>query len=251
MPKTQTVKRSRFQDLAQTLMAEISRGVYPLGSNIPTEMALCAQFGASRHTVRAAVDRLVRSGMVTRRTRIGTVVKRVQPLPDTLKMRVGSVADLMQFAAATRMRVVRRELRTVTTKDEALSQHVGEQWLFVEGLRFAEGAPRPICFNELWIHPDFRSVSGVEGDVEASVFDLIANEFNVDIEQVTQEIHAAALPAKIAKALQLPVGSAGLWVRRQYFEEGGRLIESALSVHPAETFRFRLTLDRSVEGGTE
>jgi GntR family transcriptional regulator len=245
MAKQPAVRRSRFHDLAQTLTAEIGRGVYPVGGTIPTEMELCAQFGASRHTVRAAVDRLVRSGMVTRRPRIGTVVKRQQPLPETYKMTVGGVTDLLQFAASTRMRVLKRELRTVTDQDEALAPHVGEQWLFVEGLRTAEGAEKPICFNELWIHPDFRAVSGVEGDVEASVFDLIAKEFDVDIKQVTQEVHAAPLPDYLAQALQLPAGSAGLWVRRQYFDDVGRLIESALSVHPPETFRFRLTLDRS------
>jgi len=47
-----------YERVARELVEAISSGRYPLGSRLPTELELCAQFGASRNTVRAALREL-------------------------------------------------------------------------------------------------------------------------------------------------------------------------------------------------
>jgi DNA-binding GntR family transcriptional regulator len=65
----------RYLQLAQTLLNEIEGGKYPIGSLLPTEFALCEQFGVSRATAREAVKRLVQMGLVVRQPRVGTTVR--------------------------------------------------------------------------------------------------------------------------------------------------------------------------------
>lgn len=235
----------RYQALARSLRSEIENGTYPVGSKLPTEMALCKQFGASRHTVRAAIDRLVRLGLITRTPRIGTVVT-ASRARQGYELAVGQVGDLLQYAATTRMRVVSRQLCEVDDDaDPALQPYIGQHWLVIRGVRTGDDAATPICYNEVWVHPDFRGVQGAERDIEASVFHLIEQQFNVAIARIEQVIHAAALPADIAALLQVPEGTAGLWISRQYRDAGGRLIEMALSVHAADRFSYRMVLDRT------
>lgn len=241
----------RYIALARTLRSEIENGTYPVGSKLPTEMELCKQFGASRHTVRAAVERLVRLELITRTPRVGTVVTASRARRG-YELAVGQVGDLLQYASSTCMRVVSRQLREIDEEaDPVLQPYLGQHWLVIRGVRTGDTADAPICYNEVWVHPDFRGVSGTEQDIEASVFHLIEQQFNVAVSRIEQVIHAGALPADIAQLLQVPPGTAGLWINRQYRDASGRLIEMALSVHPADRFSYRMVLDRtwrSVQG---
>ena len=47
----------RYLQIARTLRKEIVDGVYPVGSQLPTEHQLCERFAVSRYTVREALDR--------------------------------------------------------------------------------------------------------------------------------------------------------------------------------------------------
>jgi len=235
----------RYLALARSLRAEIESGKYPVGSKLPTEMELCKQFGASRHTVRAAIERLVRLELIKRTPRIGTVVTAARA-KQGYELAVGQVGDLLQYAATTRMHVLSRDLREVgDDADPVLHPYRGQVWLVIRGVRTGDDADTPICYNEVWVHPDYRGVRGAEQDIEASVFHLIEQQFNVAVSRIEQVIHAAALPADIAEQLKVPTGAAGLWINRQYRDTAGNLIEMALSVHPAEQFSYRMVLDRT------
>lgn len=48
----------RYLQVARTLRKEIVDGVYPVGSQLPTEHELCQRFSVSRYTVREALRRL-------------------------------------------------------------------------------------------------------------------------------------------------------------------------------------------------
>ena len=53
-----------WRQIAQQLSASIGKGGLRPGDRLPTEAELSARFGVNRHTVRHAVDQLVRAGLV-------------------------------------------------------------------------------------------------------------------------------------------------------------------------------------------
>jgi len=62
----------RYLQIARTLRKEIVDGVYPVGSQLPTEHQLCQRFDVSRYTVREALRRLREDNLVaTRRDGLG------------------------------------------------------------------------------------------------------------------------------------------------------------------------------------
>jgi GntR family transcriptional regulator len=65
----------KYRDLAAVLRDQIERGELPPGEKLPYTDQLVAQYGYSKHTVRAAVQLLVDEGLVIARRRYGTVVR--------------------------------------------------------------------------------------------------------------------------------------------------------------------------------
>lgn len=71
----QTVRRQTLvAQVSEQLLSEISAGRWAVGERIPTEPALSEMTGASRHTVREAVQALVHAGLLERRQGSGTYV---------------------------------------------------------------------------------------------------------------------------------------------------------------------------------
>ena len=71
---TVTPADHRYLQVARTLRKEIVDGVYPVGSQLPTEQQLCERFEVSRYTVREALRRLRDDNLVASRPRAGTLV---------------------------------------------------------------------------------------------------------------------------------------------------------------------------------
>ena len=55
---------TRYEMFANSLVADIESGRYPVGALLPPEPELCAHYGLSRHTVREGVRKLVDMGQV-------------------------------------------------------------------------------------------------------------------------------------------------------------------------------------------
>lgn len=60
--------------VAKRLIEAVQQGRLPAGSRLPTEQALCDQYGVSRTVVREAISMLKREGMVASRQGSGTFV---------------------------------------------------------------------------------------------------------------------------------------------------------------------------------
>src|ERR1700745_2829945 len=88
----------RYLQIARTLRREIVDGVYPVGSQLPTEHPLCERFAVSRYTVREALRRLREANVVPARPGRGT---RVVPRPasSSYAQDVMSIDYLLAFAA--------------------------------------------------------------------------------------------------------------------------------------------------------
>lgn len=246
MPAAQVFRSHapRYAQLAQTLINEIESGRYPLGALLPTEFELCAQFGVSRSTAREAVKRLVQLGMVVRQPRIGTTVCARSP-QNAYRQHTAGVADLYQYATDTTLVIEERALVQINAEQALmLEATAGETWLHLTGRRHTTSHESPLCVTEIWVHPAFRSIKGLEGALHVAVHASIEAQFGESIAVVEQEIRAVALDRTIAQALAAPFKSPGLWTSRRYRNRLGQLVELANSTHAADRFSYSTTLRR-------
>jgi DNA-binding GntR family transcriptional regulator len=239
----------RYRQVAQTLISEIQSGRYPVGDLMPTEMELCAQFGASRFTVREAIKQLVELGLVSRQAGVGTKVIG-DAARSTYRQVMQDISDLRQYTADTELVIIDTSMVTVGKElCDLLGATAGESWLKVEGLRrLGNRRAPPICFTEIYIHPAFRAVRDLGGRSTVPIFVRIEEQFGEQVGEIQQQISAVALPARLAGRLSAKPGTPALLVSRTYRNRRGEIIEVAVSTHPADRFSYSQNFRRAWRG---
>lgn len=246
---TIAVPQPRYRQLARTLIDEVRNGRYPVGSLIPTEYALCEQFGASRFTVREAIKQLVEMGLVSRQAGVGTRVLSVQTQVGYRQVMEG-IGDLQQYTADTELEILKSEMTKIGPNlCEVLGADIGESWLRIEGLRrVVDRKTPPICFTEIYLHPAFRSVRYLGGRVSIPVYLHIEDQFGERVAEVKQQICAIALTEGMARILRAKSNSPALSICRTYLNHRGEIIEVAMSTHPADRFSYSQSFRREWQG---
>jgi GntR family transcriptional regulator len=234
----------RYLQVARALRKEIVDGVYPVGSQLPTEHELCQRFAVSRYTVREALRRLREDNLVSSRPRAGTLVV-PRTAASSYAQDVMSINDLLAFAAGARFEV---ESTVMTTIDAALAERtgldLGSQWLAVRGYRQAEGTEAPICRTEYYINRAFAAVGRLLPRHSGPIFPLIEDLFGVSIVEVHQEIAAVLLDADLAGRLHITPGSAALQMQRTYTTSDGEVAQVTVNTHPSARYRHAMTMRR-------
>lgn len=239
----------RHAQLARDLAAGIASGRHPVGSLLPTEFELCDQYGASRHTVRVALDELVRLGLVSRRKRAGTRVEARTP-PGTYRQSLTSLDDLVQFGTE-RVREV-RAAQAVTADAalaDALGVAVGSPWLRLSSLRLdGQADAPPVGWTDVYVDTDFADVPELaRRSPGVLVSSLIEERYGRRIAEVHQDIAAVALPDRLAEPLRADAGTPALRIVRRYLDGAGEVFEVSDTVHPAGRFTASSRLRRGRE----
>jgi len=233
-----------YLQILRSLKDEIVRGVYPVGSQLPTEGALCARFAVSRYTVREALRRLREDRLIASRRGAGTVV--VPPsAAGAYVNEVASFEDLITYAIGVRFAIDAIEMVTADARLAArIGGAAGDRWLQVRGFRYAEASALPVCWTEVYINAAFAGVGRLLQRRQGPIFHLIEDMFGQHVAQVHQEIAAASMPPRLAARLKVKSGSMALIVQRTYRLASGTIAEVAVNTHPAARFKHAMTMRR-------
>ena len=234
----------RYVQVANVLRKEIVDGVYPVGSQLPTEHELCQRFLVSRYTVREALRRLRDDNLVASRPRAGTTVV-PRPSAHSYVQDVMSINDLLAFATGAQFAI---ESVAMATIDSDIANRAGlepgEQWLAVRGFRAADGADAPACHTEYYINRMFAGVGRMLQNHTGPIFPLIEDVYGVSIVEVHQEIAAVQITPELADGLKVVTGTAALQMRRTYTTSDGEVAQITVNTHPAKRFRHSMTMRR-------
>jgi GntR family transcriptional regulator len=234
----------RYVQVAHALRKEIVDGVYPVGSQLPTEHELSERFSVSRYTVREALRRLREDNLVSSRPRAGTLVV-PRASSHSYVQDVMSINDLLAFATGARFAI--DSIAMVTIDDELADRTglaVGEEWLTVRGFRRADGADFPVCWTEYYVNRAFAAVGRLLQRHTGPIFPLIEDLFGVSIIEVHQEIAAVLISPGLADGLKIEVGTPALEMQRTYTTSEGEVAQVTINTHPASRFRHSMTLRR-------
>ena len=221
----------RHQALAEQLLDDIGRGRYPIGERLPTETELASRHRMARGTVRQALDRLERLGMIERRPSLGTVVVATRPDPG-YQPAVQSIDDIRELAATTRL--LRPEMGEVVLDGPTaarLELPRRTAWYRVAGVRVRRDQPdQPLCWSEHYLRADLprgRILTGEPPGAELARY------------RIEQTIDAALLTVAVAEALGATPASAALVITRRLRDPDDGVINVGQHIHPAD--RYRLT----------
>lgn len=236
--------KPRYQELADELRAEITKGVYPDPAQFPTENALCNRFGVSRFTVREALRALQTEGLIQRKRGSGTVIKPASERGGALHQPMSNVGEILQYARDTTYRFAPMGAIELPAK---LAVHIGDvgggRWHHFQGLRTRNGDDLPIALTDAYVHPDLAEAAAQIGDSEDTLFRQLERLADLKIANITQDIQAVPASAAVSAALQIPRRTPCLRILRSYIDTSGRLFEMSASYHPGDRFAYTMHID--------
>jgi GntR family transcriptional regulator len=226
-----------YYQVAQQLEQAIETGELAPGNRLDGELALAAQLGVSRPTLRRAIEYLVDRGYLVRRRAVGTQV--VHPKV----RRPVELSSLYDDLTASRKvpRTTVLSLEAVPASDRvahALGLEDGVDVLALERLRYADGQPLAIMRN--WL-----PLGMVELDAQrlerAGLYQLMRNA-GVTLHLASQTIGARGASAAEARLLQAHKGEPLLTMERTTYNENGQPVELADHIYRASLYSFEIVL---------
>ncbi|MBB3180920.1 GntR family transcriptional regulator [Variovorax sp. Sphag1AA] len=236
-----------WRQLVQSLRSDILKGVYRVGSQLPTEEELCERFSVSRHTVREALRQLRIDGLVSSRQGSGTTVMPPPPSSPFNVHRVASIDELIAYAAESRYVVERTDvIASDELAEDELPLPANCRWLRIQGFRFNdEPASPPICWTEVFVASEYAGVERLMNRQRGPIWQLIEDMYGERLVEVEQTIRVRTVPADVADGLRAEPGASVVEVRRTYRTTSDKVAEVSVNLYPADQFRFSMKLRRA------
>ncbi|MFF0310010.1 GntR family transcriptional regulator [Streptosporangium sp. NPDC004379] len=238
-------RADRARQVADLLRREIVHGGY--GERLPLETALAREFGASRNTVREALDLLREEGLIERCPGVGTTVA-AEKYPHGLHRLLGLAETLHEHGR------VSNEVRTMglieppAAVGRRLGLAAGEPVVYLERLRRLNGLPLSLDLTYL-----VRDVGEplFDADLERNdVFVLLERIAGQPLGEAELTVEAVNADAHTAAVLDAPRGAALLMVERLTHLADGRPVDLEFVRFRGDRLTMRGHLRRAPEEDT-
>ena len=203
-----------YLEIADSLRRMIESGRYGEGQVLPSEAMLGKLHGASRVTIRKALEELRSDGLIESRQGFGWMVA-AEPFPQSLDALVSIERQLADSGRASEREIV--DFEFVDSPPQVASV-LGPRVLEVARVNLADG--QPFARVTVWCREDLGADLSQAQVARSSFHDLLP----VELKTATQTIGADLMSEADAGLLGVPPGSAALVVRRTTFADGGEPI---------------------------
>ena len=231
-----TTKQSKTRDRVLDLVAQLG-----IGAAIPSERQLSADFGVSRLTVRAALEELVREGLLERRRGSGTFVR---------EPKIAQELTMTSFSEDMERRGMRPGSRTISLTTTSAGAWLGramhvspsERIVVAKRLRLADAETMAIET----LHVPQSVVPGLTGrDLEEnSFYDLLEQRYGVVIAGGLQTIEPTVTGEEESEALGVPLHSPAFQFERTTRAADGLVVEFVRSIYRGDRYRLVTELSR-------
>lgn len=235
-PITSVMRPSLHQRILQDIEGRILSGDWKPGDRIPSEQTLTEQYGCSRMTVNKVLTQLAHDGLILRRRKTGSIVKRQDTR--TAILAIYDVADEVKaLGLEYGFNVADRRERKPTVQESAASGFdSAQQILSLTVMHMADD--EPFCLEERVINLNVAPQAAEADFVDQAPGVWLLN--HVAWTSGEHRISAEGANARVAKLLGVPKGSAILVVQRQTWRQGEPVTRVRLN-YPGH--QHRLTAD--------
>lgn len=232
------LRSDRARQVADVLRQQILLGEYP-DRLLPDERSIGEEFGASRNTVRAALELLRADCLIERQQGVGTVIT-ARKYAHGLNRLTGLAETLHEHG------VITNEVRTAGPIDapRAVAAQLGaDRVVYIERLRRLNGLP--LSLDLTYLPTDVGEPLLAEDLVNRDIFGLIEQTSgrrlgtaDLGMEAVNADPHSAAV-------LDLPRGAAVLFVERLSRFDDGRPVDLEYIRFRGDRLTMRARVSRS------
>ena len=227
------------------LRDKILRGIYPKGSNIPSENELVKEYSVSRITARRSLENLSRDGLVSRHRGRGTIVTYDMPVTSA---KSGGMEDLMEnllmIAQETKVKILDfsyieadAELKSIFQLQEG-DNHSLQKTVRV---RYQNKAP----FSYVVAHvPEEIGRCYKKKDLSHKPLLALIEQAEIKISHASQTITAVAADNKLSDLLQIKIGSPALEVTRIVYDTDEAPVQYIKIFYRPDKYQLQMRLSR-------
>ncbi|MBA1229137.1 UTRA domain-containing protein [Pseudomonas viridiflava] len=211
--------------ICNALQEQIEHGLLTPGSKLPAERKLSEVFDTTRITLREALVQLEAQGLVYREERRGWFISPPRLAYDLIRRsHFHAMVSAQGRIAQTQVLSARLQPASATICEmlelPALSS-------VIQICRARRIDQRLVLYVEHYLKPEFFPRI-LDFDMEQSLTELYARQYDLRYGQVRFEMVPTALHAEAAAALKVSTGSPGLRIARINYDQRGRLIDCDL-----------------------
>lgn len=215
MNKMEAVEAREAMSLHERILADISErilsGEWVPGHRVPFEYELAAEYGCSRMTVNKALSQLAKAGLIERRRRSGSFVRRPQSQAAVLEIHDIKV-EVQALGLPYSYALISRQKRKNTASDRALLE-LQQAAPVLELTCLHRAGPRPFCLEQRLISLTAVPEAANEPFEDAAPGPWLVG--HVPWSTAEHRIRATAVGDDIATILEIEPGSACLAVERR------------------------------------
>lgn len=232
------------RQIRNIVRADIRSGVLKTG-DVTSEQELAAEFGVSRITIRHALARLAREGLVVRVPGKGTFVADQRKLEP--QSALTSFSENMLALGKIPSHKTLHVAETVVHSDlvRLLQLEAGDPVLTIERLLLADDVPMALMTAHLplWVYGQHRQLFSMAELDRTSLYELLENKLGIDLWLATETVEAQRAGAD-ARLLDISPDDLLLAVQRCTANPGGQSVELTHIRYRADLYRYQAQLYR-------
>lgn len=192
-----------YQQLAENLRRKIREGVYPEGSQLPTEKALSMEYDVSRITVRNALKLLMEEGLVSSKQGKGTFV-----YSSKVERNISVPSSFNQFCAENgytpTTKIIYSGYRPPSKEDEEIL-HTEEDELVVVIERLLCMDDTPVIFESFHFRQRYSFLLSEELN-NTSILRILNEKYGFTFDDLHRSVELVFASKEVAKLLQVKTG---------------------------------------------
>jgi len=225
----------KYQQVKDTLLAEIARGLYTPGDQLPSQRELCERFATDQATVHRAVDEMTELGVVMAIPGKGLFV--VSPKQQAVSGKLISFSDEMKrLGMKASGSVLEKALQPASTLlARTLGVPVGSELVYLRRLRLGDNKPMAIQVTYL-VHSMVPDVLDVDFE-NASLYEILKDRYGLTFSGASVSIETALANEDDTGLLGMMPPAATLVTEQITYLEDGRPIEFARTSFRGDRFK--------------
>lgn len=235
-----------YLQIAQQLREQILNGEYPLNSRIPAENELAASMGASRPTVRQALNLLEQEGRLTRVKGSGTFVTQPKILHESTHFVIGYREESREqhHMLHTKVLALQKE-KPGKAAARALGLSEGERVTKMVRLRWLEGLYNgsPIMYTTVYVPVRLFPEMTEQNFTDASFYEMLDSR-GLTVMRTSQRLDVRMPPADVAAGLEISPFEPTVYIASTGYAQNGTAVEYSESYYPASRSSFRIEINR-------
>ena len=229
-----------YAQVADWLESMIKRERYRVGTKLPSEGELAKKFKLNRNTIRQAISLLVQKGFVEKQKGVGTFIREKTP-----SLAIHQLSRIVNFSDDFNLNKVELEDRIILKKKIIAEKDLAEKLdikpedcaVKIERVRIANKTPM-IFERQFYSFRDFGGLLEIE--IKGSMYQILINNFNVNLDYSIQTFRAINPAKEIAQLLKISMNTPCLFLESLAYNSQNICIEVLQSFYRGDKYQFRV-----------